>query len=279
MLFDDVWFRYGRRAPWTLQSVTAAVEPGQTIVVLGRNGAGKSTLLQLAAGVLRPVRGAVQGRPEVIGWVPERFPADQPFTAGDYLHRMAEIRGLEPGAADEWIERLLLTEHTGTRLSDLSKGTAQKVGLAQALIARPGLLILDEPWEGLDAVARTLIPEIVAEVTATGGMVLVSDHRGEIAGIPDAIHWAVGGNTVTPAPSSARPDEVIIEVAVPRAEANQTVVRLRSDGHRVLGIRDVAPPQPQNDRPGPDSTPGLSGPNGPEAAAGSWHQNGPGGAV
>src|SRR4051812_26779980 len=153
--FDQVWFRYARRAGWTLRAVDATVEPGRTVVVLGRNGAGKSTLLQLAAGVLTPSRGAVHDRPPTVGWVPERFPADQPFTTRDYLARMAEIRGVRDlGVVDAWIERLLLTEHTGSRLGDLSKGTAQKVGLAQALLARPGLLVLDEPWEGLDAVAR-----------------------------------------------------------------------------------------------------------------------------
>jgi ABC-type multidrug transport system ATPase subunit len=162
--FDQIWFRYARRAPWTLSAVDAAVQPGQTVVVLGRNGAGKSTLLQLAAGVLEPTRGSLQDRPRIIGWVPERFPADQPFTAGQYLARMAAVRGLRGTAeVQRWVERLLLTEHVDTRLADLSKGTAQKVGLAQALLVRPGLLVLDEPWEGLDAVARTLIPEIVAE--------------------------------------------------------------------------------------------------------------------
>jgi len=102
--FDQVSFRYARRAGWALRAVDAAVEPGQTIVVLGRNGAGKSTLLQLAAGVLRPGRGAIRGRPAVVGWVPERFPADQPFTAGDYLRRMAEVRGAPESAVDQWIE-------------------------------------------------------------------------------------------------------------------------------------------------------------------------------
>jgi ABC-type multidrug transport system ATPase subunit len=150
--FDGVWFRYARRSSWTLRAVDAAVEPGQTVVVLGHNGAGKSTLLQLAAGVLRPVRGAVRARPAVVGWVPERFPADQPFTAEHYLRRMAAIRG--GSGVDAWMERLQLTEHRHTRLADLSKGTAQKVGLARALLVPPGLLVLDEPWEGLDSVAR-----------------------------------------------------------------------------------------------------------------------------
>jgi ABC-2 type transport system ATP-binding protein len=243
--FEQVWFRYARRGGWTLRAVDATVDPGRTVVVLGRNGAGKSTLLQLAAGVLTPSRGGVHDRPRVVGWVPERFPADQPFTTRDYLIRMAAIRGVRDlGVVDTWIERLLLTEHTGSRLSDLSKGTAQKVGLAQALLDPPGLLVLDEPWEGLDAVARTLIPEIVAEVTAAGGMVLVSDHRGEITGLPDAIHWTVADAEVHE--SAAQPaeaaDDVIIEVAVRRADADQAVVRLRAGGHRVLAVRDPAAP-------------------------------------
>jgi ABC-2 type transport system ATP-binding protein len=236
--FDQVSFRYARRAGWALRAVDATVEPGQTIVVLGRNGAGKSTLLQLAAGVLRPTSGTVTGRPPVVGWVPERFPADQPFTAGEYLRRMAEVRGLrDPAVVDRWTERLLLTEHTGTRLPELSKGTAQKVGLAQALLAPPGLLVLDEPWEGLDSAARTLIPEIVAEVTAAGGAVLVSDHRDEIAGLPGAVHWTVADGEVGATPAD-RPDEVIVQVAVRRADADQAVVALRAAGHRVLGVRE-----------------------------------------
>jgi ABC-2 type transport system ATP-binding protein len=243
--FDQVWFRYARRARWAVRAMDATVEPGGTVVVLGRNGAGKSTLLQLAAGVLTPVRGAVLDRPAVVGWVPERFPADQPFTTRQYLTRMAGIRGLrEPGVVDHWIERLLLTEHAGTRLAGLSKGTAQKVGLAQALLEPPGLLVLDEPWEGLDATARTLIPEIVAEVTAAGGIVLVSDHRGEIAGLSGAVPWMVTDaevSTTAPAdvPADAGPpaDEMIVEVAVRRADADRTVARLRADGHRVLGVR------------------------------------------
>jgi len=278
--FDQVSFRYARRAGWTLRAVDGAVVPGQTIVVLGRNGAGKSTLLQLAAGVLRPTRGAVRGRPLIVGWVPERFPADQPFTAGQYLRRMADVRGQsDPRVVDGWIERLLLAEHAATRLSDLSKGTAQKVGLAQALLVPPGLLVLDEPWEGLDAVARTLIPQIVAEVTAAGGSVLVSDHRGEIADLPDATHWTVAEGTVhvAPAPPPAgHEDEVIVEVAVRRADADQVVVRLRAAGHRVLGVRDPAPAHRSSgldQRDGAGGVPGGWGPG--DIGLGGFRQGGP----
>ncbi|MFC7530469.1 ATP-binding cassette domain-containing protein [Actinoplanes sp. GCM10030250] len=261
MRLDAIWFRYARRAPWTLRGVDAVAEPGQTVVVLGPNGAGKSTLLQVAAGILRPVRGAVRDRPAVVGWVPERFPAAQPFTASGYLRSMAALRGLPESSADRWIERLGLAGHAGTPLGDLSKGTAQKVGLAQALLVPPGLLVLDEPWEGLDAASRSLIPEIVAEVTEAGGVVLVSDHRGEIANLPGALHWTVTAGelqvaepslvtagefevaepslvTAAAAPHPPGADEVIVEVAVRRQEAEAAVVRLRASGHRVLGVRE-----------------------------------------
>ena len=158
---------------------------------------------------------------------------------------MAEVRGqADPAVVDRWIERLLLAEHAGTRLSDLSKGTAQKVGLAQALLVRPGLLVLDEPWEGLDADARTLIPDIVGEVTAAGGAVLVSDHRGEITSLPGARHWTVTDGTVTAGRDEGageQPDEVIVQIAVRRADADQAVARLRAAGHRVLGVREGDP--------------------------------------
>jgi ABC-2 type transport system ATP-binding protein len=247
MRLDEVWFRYARSSDWVLQAITAAVHPGDAVVVLGRNGAGKSTLLQLAAGVLRPVRGIVHDRPRVIGWVPERFPADQPFTAAQYLDRMAAVRGLRADAAaaavDSWMERLGLAEHRDTRLADLSKGTAQKVGLAQALLVVPELLVLDEPWEGLDAQARTLVPEIVAEVTAAGGAVLISDHRGEIADLPGTVRWLVESARVVTGPEAAHgplpqePDGVIVEIGVDRADAEAAVARLLADGHRVLGVR------------------------------------------
>ena len=235
MHLRDVWFKYAHRGNWVLRAVDMPIEPGRVTVVLGRNGVGKSTLLQLAAGILKPVRGAVQDRPAVIGWVPERFPADQPFTARGYLRHMAALRG---GAdVEPWIDRLGLRPYADVRLPELSKGTAQKVGLAQALIHRPGLLILDEPWEGLDAQARTTVPDLVADVTAAGGAVLVSDHRGEIAGLRDTVRFSVTDGEIHADVAELPSAEVVIEIGVGVADADRTVTELRADGYRVLGVR------------------------------------------
>ncbi|GAA3450003.1 ATP-binding cassette domain-containing protein [Dactylosporangium matsuzakiense] len=240
MRLQDVWFRYGRRAPWTLRGVDLTLEPGETAVVAGPNGSGKSTLLQLAAGVLVPGRGIVAQRPKVVGWVPERFPADQPFTARAYLTHMGKIHGLDAAAdIDRWADRLNFGHFLDVRLGRLSKGSAQKVGLVQALLKPPGLLVLDEPWEGLDAQTREQVPAIVAEVVGRGGSVLVSDHLGEVARLPGARRWDVRDGEVRAGERAG--GKKVIELAVDAAEAGDAVSRLRSFGFDVLSVRDEVP--------------------------------------
>jgi ABC-2 type transport system ATP-binding protein len=187
--------------------------------------------------VLRPGRGVVTGRPDVVGWVPERFPADQPFTARAYLTHMAAVRGADRDAIDEWADRLDFAGFLDVRLSRLSKGSAQKVGLVQALLSPPGLLVLDEPWEGLDAATRKQVPAIVADVVGRGGQVLISDHLGEVSRLPAARRWHVRDGRVT---EGERPvaRRSIIELAVAAGHADHAVARLRADGFDVLGIRE-----------------------------------------
>ncbi|MET8321577.1 ABC transporter ATP-binding protein [Micromonospora sp. NPDC005189] len=251
MRLEDIWLRYHRRGSWVLRGVDVRIGPGETAVVLGRNGVGKSTLLQVAAGVLRPGRGRVTDRPARVGWVPERFPADQPFTVARYLTGMARVSGLGSAAADEavssWIDRLGLSAFRSVRLPELSKGTAQKVGIAQAMLRPPGLLVLDEPWEGLDAATRELVPELIDEVLTDGGAVLVSDHRGETVRLPGARRWLVADGMVTEETPSADEAFAVVEVAVPAARVAGTVARLRAEGHQVLRVRSDAPPTPPGD--------------------------------
>ena len=241
MRFEDIWLRYSRRGPWVLRRATAALEPGEVAVVLGRNGAGKSTLLRIAAGVLRPTRGTVADRPARIGWVPERFPPDQSFTVGTYLSWMASIRGVRSAAAtadiERWAERLYLTNFLNTPLPSVSKGTAQKVGLVQALLGEPDLLVLDEPWEGLDSATRDEVPLIVSELLARGGRVMVSDHLGETARLPGARHWHIDAGLLS-AEGTIPERKYVVEVAVSASEASAAVAQLRASGHRVLGVRE-----------------------------------------
>lgn len=176
MKLDSVGKRYGVRYPWIVRDVTLDVPSGRIIRVEGRNGSGKSTLLRVLAGVVLPSRGRVSGRPHV-GYVPERFPGGLAFTCREYLAHMSRIHGLRGTArVDEWLDRLGATQFAGAPLRTLSKGMCQKVAVAQALLSRPGLLILDEAWTGLDQVARGALDAAATERAAQGGTVLFVDH-------------------------------------------------------------------------------------------------------
>lgn len=238
MRLDDVWLRYGR-GPWILRGVTAELGAGEVVAVVGRNGAGKSTLLQVVAGLLRPNKGSVSGRPARVGYVPERFPADQPFTARHYLTSLARVRGDRPDRLGEWAERLHFTGLLDRPLGQLSKGSAQKVGLLQAMLAEPDLLILDEPWEGLDGPTREQVPLIVDDVLAAGGRVLISDHQGQTTDLPGIRRWDLSAGELT---ESAAEGEgwVVVEVAVEASAAGEAVATFEAAGHKVLNVRGRA---------------------------------------
>jgi ABC-2 type transport system ATP-binding protein len=172
--------RYGLRQPWVVRDVSLEVAAGQLIRLEGPNGSGKSTLLRVAAGVMMPSAGRVTGRPRT-GYVPERFPGWLAFSARDYLLHMGRIHGMHGAAAgtaaDEWLNRLGVSDFAAMPMRTLSKGTCQKVAIAQAFMSRPGLVVLDEAWTGLDQAARRALDAAVCERVAGGGSVLVVDHN------------------------------------------------------------------------------------------------------
>jgi ABC-2 type transport system ATP-binding protein len=179
MRLEAVGKRYGLRQPWIVRDVTREVAAGTLVRLEGRNGSGKSTLLRIAAGALLPSAGRVTGRPHV-GYVPERFPTGLAFSAHEYLCHLSRIHGLTGpaglAAVDEWLERLGATDYAAAPLRMLSKGMCQKVAIAQALLRRPGLLVLDEAWTGLDQAARGELDAAVRERIADGGTVMYVDH-------------------------------------------------------------------------------------------------------
>ncbi len=237
MQLRGIGVRYGRRAPWVLRDVTLDLPAGALVQVTGRNGAGKSSLLRVLAGVLGPGAGTVAGRPRVVGWAPERFPAEQQVSAGSYLLAQARVRGLDAAAARDAVEReaarLFLEPLLATPLPQLSKGSAQKVGLAQALLVAPGLLVLDEPWSGLDADARSAVPGLVREVLDAGGRVVVTDHHRQAAALAPDRHWQVAAGRVEDVPPERPPlppTVVTVEVDVPAAAAPALLADLRARG-------------------------------------------------
>ncbi|WP_248960592.1 ABC transporter ATP-binding protein [Sphaerisporangium perillae] len=240
MRLANLSFRYTRRAPWVLHDVDLDLPAGTVAEVTGRNGAGKSTLLRLLAGTTPPSRGRISGRPPIVGYAPEIFPVEQPFTVTAYLSHMAAVRGVGSAAIDPWVERLGMTALLDVPLGDLSKGSAHKVGLAQALLIPPGLLILDEPFSGLDAQARAELPRVIEEVSASGGIVVVSDHQNGLAGHPGVLPLKVengtvrhfdplaGGSTPIDAPSTA-----VIEIVVDASDAEAIARKLQAEGYEA----------------------------------------------
>ncbi len=197
MRLEAVGKRYGVRQPWVVRDVSLDVAAGRLIRVEGPNGSGKSTLLRVVAGVTAASRGRVSGRPHT-GYVPERFPGRLPFSGREYLLHMARVHGLRGDAGrqrvDEWLERLGAAGYAAAPLRALSKGMCQKIAIAQALLPRPGLLVLDEAWTGLDVGARGALDDAVAERVAAGGAVLFVDHDpARLAGRDDE-RWRLGGD-------------------------------------------------------------------------------------
>lgn len=255
LVLRGVGKRYRRADGWVLRDVDLHLMPGQLARVHGANGSGKSTLLRVIAGTTRPDRGRVQGRPAT-AYVPERFPAHLPFTPSAYLAHLGRIQGLTTTrAADrahELLDRFGALGHAHTRMADLSKGTSQKVAVVQALLASPGLLVLDEAWAGLDEPSRAVLDAAVRERVAEGGTAVFVDHdRQCLADAVDITLTVRGGQVVAERsgeqPLRARLVRIDVDLDTPPQgpPGPPLVVALRA----MRGVRDVRP-LPAAERPG-----------------------------
>jgi ABC-2 type transport system ATP-binding protein len=185
--FDGVSKWYGTVIG--LNKVTLRVPPGVT-GLLGPNGAGKSTFLQLATGQLYPSQGTVRvlgqtvwNHPALlrqVGLCPEQDAFYEWMTGFDFVRTCARLSGLGRGPAAAAAEKALatvgMTEHMGRAVRGYSKGMRQRTKLAQALVHRPRVLFLDEPFTGTDPVARRDLIGVIRNLGASGVSVLVSSH-------------------------------------------------------------------------------------------------------
>ncbi|MDT0453496.1 ABC transporter ATP-binding protein [Streptomyces hesseae] len=241
MRLESVSVRYTRGGPRVLDDITLDLASGTVTAVVGGNGSGKSTLLKVAAGLRRPSSGSVRGRPDRIGYVPERLPANMRLSARSYLLHMGRVQGLRTADAarrgGELLDRLGIEGDVDAPISTLSKGNAQKVALAQAMLGGPRLLILDEPWSGLDARTHQVLVDCLAEWRAAGVVVLLTEHRpGTVAASADAVHRLHRGRLTEEAMGEAAPEGFAITLGVPMVEDRSRVM----EALRALpGVRSV----------------------------------------
>ena len=174
---------YSGRA--VLRDVSLTVDAGRVLAILGPNGAGKSTLLRVAAGIARPESGEVRigGRPvgEPAAHRQVGFAGHQSFLYGylsveENLRFYAQLYELPAARAGEGLERFGLQSHRRRPVRELSRGLVQRLSLARALLHDPAVLLLDEPFTGLDAEASRIVRELIPERRARGCAVVVATH-------------------------------------------------------------------------------------------------------
>jgi len=175
---------FGRRR--AVAGVSFEVAAGEAVLLVGKNGAGKTTLLRIATGFLDPDAGEVvvdgiamareRARAQArLGYLPEHAPAPSELTVRDHLHLRAGLKRVAAAGLDRAIELAGLGATTRQRIATLSKGFRQRVGLADALLGDPPLVVLDEPTSGMDPIqVRQLRDHLIA--AARDRAVLVSSH-------------------------------------------------------------------------------------------------------
>jgi ABC-2 type transport system ATP-binding protein len=188
----EVSKRYGEFA--AVSGLGFEVPAGGIYGILGPNGAGKSTTLRMINDIIAPDAGRIELFGELtpgrqanrrIGYLPEERGLYPRMQVGELLTFFGEIRGLAPARAAAqgraWLERLGIADRWKHRVQQLSKGMQQKVQFAAALVHEPELLILDEPWSGLDPLNAEVLRSVVREQCARGRTVLFSTHLMEQA--------------------------------------------------------------------------------------------------
>jgi ABC-2 type transport system ATP-binding protein len=251
--------RYGETR--ALEGVDLEVAEGELVGLLGPNGAGKSTLVKIACGLVRAsagsaeVCGARAGSPEALaamGYLAElfRFPG---WATGDEVLELHQRLTGSQGAEHERTELLELVglrEARGRRVETMSKGMQQRLGIAQALVGAPRLLLLDEPTSALDPAGRRTVRELLEELRRRRVSVLLNSHLlSEIELVCDHVVILSRGRTVAAGKPSelARPGGVEIETgsgvrlfeAARREDAPRLVAELVAAGEEIYGVRVI----------------------------------------
>jgi ABC-2 type transport system ATP-binding protein len=249
--------RYG--SVEALTGVDLEVGEGELVGLLGPNGAGKSTLVKIACGLVRPsggraeICGAPAGSLEArrrIGYLAELFRFPGWYSADEVLELHQRLSGSSGGAAErtELLELVSLAEARSRRVEEMSKGMQQRLGIAQALVGAPPLLLLDEPTSALDPVGRRTVRLLLEELRRRGTSVLLNSHLlSEIELVCDRVVILLRGGVVaegSPAElSRARGVEIetddgtLLHEGAAREDVPALVAELVAAGRKVYGVR------------------------------------------
>ena len=253
----DLRKRFG--AVHALKGVDLEVGEGELVGLLGPNGAGKSTLVKILVGLVRPsggtaeVAGARAGSHAAraaLGYLAELFRFPGWYTADEVLELHQRLAGSTGGAAERarLLELVALSDATKRRVDGMSKGMLQRLGIAQALVGNPRLLLLDEPTSALDPVGRRTVRVLLEHLRGEGVSVLLNSHLlSEIELVCDRVAILLGGELVaagTPHELS-RPRGVELETdagvqmipGATRDDAARLVEDAVAAGRRVYGVR------------------------------------------
>jgi ABC-type multidrug transport system ATPase subunit len=192
--------RHKRR--WIFRDLALALHAGEIVRISGDRGSGKSTLLRVLAGVLKPSAGIVRHRPPIIGYVPPRFPAPQSVSAEQYLTEQARLRGLPARAAylraESVIDRMGLRGVVDLPATELSSEDLRGLSFAQALLDRPSLLVVDDPWHELSSVARATATSEIEALSEAGCVVVLTDRSHQLQKLRVDEHLSLAGGILFP---------------------------------------------------------------------------------
>ena len=171
-----------------LKGINFSVESGRALGLLGRNGAGKTTSIRIIMDIFRANAGEVlldgklfEPSKKQVGYLPEERGMYPKKTVLEQMVYFARLRGLDKKTAVEsakkWLGRLQIAEHEKRKMDTLSKGNRQKVQLATTLVCDPDIVVLDEPFSGLDPVNSQILKDVIRERIASGKIVIFSSHQ------------------------------------------------------------------------------------------------------
>lgn len=230
-----------------LTNVSLDVAPGEQVALLGHNGAGKTTLFRLILGFIKPTAGAISiagfepgsdAARRTVSYLPEQVAFPKMLTGREVVRFYAKLKGAALEDVQSVLDKVELVEAADRRVDTYSKGMRQRLGLAQALVGKPDLLLLDEPTSGLDPLSRQHFYELIAEVARQGGAVLLSSHGlSELEAKTDRVAILRKGQLVANAPLADLQREANLPIRIRVRAAAGAIEKVHGEigGGRING--------------------------------------------